>query len=107
MKNYTNLILDDFLAAIKRNPHALIIDVRTLNEYNDYHLPNAINIDIKHTDFEEDINELNHDAHYYVYCSLGIRSANACTYMRQQGFRYVYNLKKGLKNGTGVLTRPI
>ncbi|OWY25363.1 rhodanese-like domain-containing protein [Sphingobacteriales bacterium UPWRP_1] len=80
------------------NPQVVLLDVRTAAEFNDFHLPNAVNIDIKQPDFTHEIAELDPQKTYLVYCSLGKRSANACLLMRQMGFNKVFNLKGGLQS---------
>ena len=93
---FQNLAPSDFLEKSQQQTESILIDVRTPNEYQTFCLEEAENIDIKNVDFEEEIEELDKDKHYFVYCSLGIRSVNACNYMAVQGFKNLYNLKGGL-----------
>ena len=65
------------------DPNAVLLDVRTHTEYQEQHLPNALQIDIKQDSFVDELNELNNTLNYYVYCRIGIRSANACGLYRQ------------------------
>lgn len=85
-----------FLEKAEQQEGGVLIDVRTPTEYNEFSLEEAVNINIKHQDFVEEINELDKDVHYFVYCSMGIRSVNACNYMSMLGFKNLYNLKGGL-----------
>ncbi len=78
------------------NPDAIIIDVRTDSEYNSGHLPGAINIDIQDYDFHSQVENLDPNNIYYVYCRSGARSATACKYMHSQGIQKAYNLKGGI-----------
>ncbi len=92
-----NLSSTDFKSQFEADPDAILLDVRTIGEYQYNALPNAINIDIKRPDFIDEIDELDREKAYYVYCRIGIRSANACRLMQQMGFRSVYNWEKGLE----------
>ncbi len=93
---FQDLIPIDFLEKARQQAERILIDVRTAAEYNESNLEGAVNINIKHQDFVEEINELDKDIHYFVYCSFGIRSVNACNYMAMLGFKNLYNLKGGL-----------
>ena len=85
------------MAALSQQAQAVILDVRTPNEFENFHLKEAINIDIKNRDFVDEVNELDKEKAYFVYCRVGIRSANACNYMSMLGFEQLYNLKGGLE----------
>ena len=91
-----NLSSEQFLAALQSDPLAFLLDVRTAAEFNEQHLPNAVLIDIKQASFVEDIAELDPLLNYYVYCRIGIRSANACMLMRRMGLK-TYNLRGGIE----------
>lgn len=69
-----------------------IIDVRTPDEYAAGHLEGAVNIDVQASDFEARLAALDHQTHYFVYCSSGNRSARAVARMRQLGFTDVTDL---------------
>ncbi len=85
------------MTLLSHQTNMVILDVRTPSEFDAFHLEEAVNVDIKNQDFVEEINELEKDKAYFIYCSLGIRSANACNYMSMLGFKQLYNLKGGLK----------
>jgi phage shock protein E len=84
----------DFAKADKAG--AFIIDVRTRREYDYGHLEGAILIDIRQKDFKDQINKLDKDKTYYVYCKTGIRSRSAVSHMRQSGFTKVCDLQGGV-----------
>ncbi len=82
---------------LDRLPEAdVILDVRTLAEYNAGHLENAVLIDIRQPDFNEKIGKLNKDKRYFVYCRTGRRSASATQIMKQMGFKNVCNVEGGV-----------
>lgn len=73
---------------------AIIIDVRSSEEYNEGHIANAINIPV------DTINTITYDKDdvIIVYCASGVRSANAAKALVDQGYTNVYNLDGGLIN---------
>lgn len=70
---------------------ATVIDVRTPQEYDEGHLPRARNIDVSADDFEQQIEELDLDDSYVVYCRTGSRAATAAETMVETGFHDVVN----------------
>ena len=74
----------------------IILDVRTYQEFAAEHITDAINLDYYAPDFEESINDLDHNKIYLVYCGSGTRSRAAVSLMQQDGFVAVYNLAGGL-----------
>jgi rhodanese-related sulfurtransferase len=100
---YKELTSNEFENEIKKNPNAVIIDVRTPAEYQSGHIPNALNIDISSAEFPEKIDELDRSKDYYVYCRSGGRSATACQYMVSVGFKNVNNLYGGVLSYEGEL----
>ncbi len=75
---------------------AIVIDVRSPQEYREAHLPNAKIINMQDADFIQKISQLDPEAHYYVYCRSGARSSSACQLMSKQGFRNLNNLSGGM-----------
>ncbi len=91
----SNLSVTDFSNAIKDSTVQLL-DVRTMGEFNNGHIPNAFVADwTKKEEFTERIIALNKDLPVYTYCQSGARSSAAAEWMKQQGFT-VYNLDGGI-----------
>ena len=76
----------------KNNPDLVILDVRTEDEYNEGHIENAINIDYYSKSLKKDLNKLDKNKTYLVYCRSGSRSAKTVTIMEELGFKEVYNI---------------
>jgi len=74
----------------------VVLDVRTPEEFNSGHIPNAINIDIYSDYFNSDIAALDKSKSYAVYCRSGKRSVDACEVMSELGFKSLYNLSGGI-----------
>jgi len=99
MKSFVNIAPDEAEKLIKANidnPHFILLDVRTPEEFNDGHFTDAINIDFRAQDFADNIDKLDKGKTYLVYCRGGVRSAKAMSLMKENGFKSVYNLEGGL-----------
>lgn len=93
---------EEWRAQLSKDDDAVILDVRTEEEVEEGYIPNAKNIDIyKGQEFIDEIEKLEKDKNYYVYCRSGKRSAQACTIMDQKGFRNTYNLVGGFSEWEG------
>ena len=93
--NYTGQTPDEFEALLK-DGGAVLIDVRRAAEYNESHLPVAVNVDVLGSDFLESVESMYpKDRPLAVYCRSGKRSANAAGILSKAGYK-VYNLKGGI-----------
>ncbi|HEX8270601.1 MAG TPA: rhodanese-like domain-containing protein [Flavobacterium sp.] len=102
-----NLTQEDWVNRLESDDNAVILDVRTEDEWNDGYIPNAINVDIyKGQGFIYEIEELDKSKNYYVYCKAGGRSEQACTIMNQLGFENTYNLMGGMTDWRGEVAQP-
>lgn len=75
----------------------LVLDVRTMKEYRDGHLVNAVLIDWYKKDFMDNVLKLNKDKPVIVYCARGRRSVWAMNKMTENGFKEVYNVLGGFE----------
>lgn len=62
--------------------NAQIIDVRTVKEYEDYHLPNSVHIPLP--DLSSSLSEINFSEPLYLICQSGKRSETALRQLREQ-----------------------
>lgn len=94
---FTNLSSDEFERLIEdRNVQRL--DVRTVAEYSEGHIPGSININILDNNFSSAADEvLDKSLPVAVYCKSGRRSRNAARLLVKKGYT-VYNLDKGILN---------
>ena len=63
-----------------------VIDVRTPAEYAAGHVDGSENIDVSAGSFEQQVEQLDKDEEYVVYCQSGNRSAQAADTMAELGF---------------------
>ena len=80
----------------KDSPNFTIIDVRTPEEYAAGYIEKAINLDYNSETFRIDINKLEKNKTYLIYCRSGRRSGMALSIMKELGFREVYNMLGGI-----------
>ena len=102
-----NLSQQEWWNKAQEDANAVILDVRTEDEWNRGIIPGAINIDIyKGQAFVYEVEELDKSKNYYVYCAAGGRSAQACNIMNQLGFEKAYNLTGGITEWDGPVVQP-
>ena len=87
---------------LKNDSGALILDVRTTEEFEASRIPNSVNIDFYNPEiFMQEIGKLDKHSSYYIYCRTGVRSANSCHLMKELGFTKTYNLIGGIVDWKG------
>ena len=94
---YKNLSSAQFEELIK-NENVQLLDVRTLAEHMEGHIPGSLNINIQDKDFSSCVDDLlDNKKEVAVYCRSGRRSRTAADILVKKGFK-VYNLDKGILN---------
>lgn len=87
---------EEWKSKLEKDDKAVILDVRTEQEVEDGYIPTAKNLDIyKGQGFVEEVEKLDKDKNYYIYCRSGQRSAQACIILDKMGFANTYNLAGG------------
>ena len=85
-------------AVIAAEPNEIILDIRTQDEFDAGVIEGAINIDFYSPTFSEQLDELDKDAHYVVYCRSGNRSGQAMRTFKELGFTNVTEIDGGIVN---------
>lgn len=80
----------------KDNPNFVILDVRTPEEFLGVYIENAVNLDYYSDTFRNDLDKLDKNKTYLIYCRSGRRSENALNIMKELDFREVYNMLGGI-----------
>jgi rhodanese-related sulfurtransferase len=91
-----NVTVQETIEMIK-DDDVVIIDVRTSTEYNEEHLPNALNIDLNTEDMRNQVSKLDKSKKYLLYCRSGQRSQIASNIFIELGINKVYLLKGGIE----------
>ena len=83
---------------LKADKEILLIDVRSPQEYKEFHLEGAINLPLY--DIEEKARKQikRKDTPMMIYCQSGSRSKRAIQILKQEGYENLYEIKGGLDN---------
>lgn len=90
------LDIEEIDKILKNNIDAILLDVRSMQEYSDGHLYDAINI--PEYEISRKIKEIIPDktSEIIIYCQVGIRSEKAYRILKKMGYKNLYVLKDGL-----------
>jgi len=102
-KNISTANLQDFKLSptafqktINSTNNAVVLDVRTPEEFNSGALVNSINVDFRDKYFETRVKDMDVNKVYFVYCLSGGRSSSAAELMRKNGIKNVYEMVGGM-----------
>ena len=91
--------IDDGVRAWRETPGAVLLDVRTPEEYASGHIPGSVNFPLERMrDYNGDV-----DARILAYCRSGSRSARACALL--EAMDYSATSIGGIVDYTGALER--
>lgn len=88
--------LEEINDILKSNKEAILLDVRSHQEYKEGHLNGAINIPLYELESCCDCKLHKKDEVIIVYCQSGIRSKKAIKILKKYGFTNLYHLNGGL-----------
>ena len=74
---------------------ATVIDCRSVEEFEDGHLQDALSVPLQHLSVLVDYFPCNHDDHFFIYCNSGNRSCTFALYLRSIGFTKCQSIKGG------------
>ena len=77
-------------------PENIILDVRTKEECSESKIPGSLSIDYYSENFKDNLDKLNKNLNYYIYCRSGNRSGKTVMILREKGFKNVFNLEGGI-----------
>ena len=100
------LSVEEFEMKLNQTPEGQVVDVRTPEEFKKNHVKGALNVNINSNEFEKQVAALDKTKPVLIYCLSGGRSAKAAAYMREQGFREVYEMDGGMMKWTAQ-NKPI
>ena len=82
--------------AMINHEDAVVLDVRSMAEYKDGHIVNAVNIPLNGLGSNLKQLEKHKDKPIVAVCRSGSRSGSACSVLRKNGFENVKNLRGGM-----------
>lgn len=83
--------INDGILEYNKTQGAILLDVRTVEEYGDGHIPSSINVPLQEiNNVKNVIKDLS--AKVFVYCRSGARSAKAVNEMQRMGYTSLKNI---------------
>jgi rhodanese-related sulfurtransferase len=98
-QNTTKGYQDIDVAAFKQKmqeQNTVLLDVRTPEEIAQGKIEGAAELDFRSPDFEAEVDKLDKNKTYLIYCRSGNRSGQTCKMMAEKGFTSLYNLDGGI-----------
>ncbi len=97
-------ITSDEAKKMMETQKVIVVDVRTLEEYNEGHIPNAISIPLETIENEAEVKLKNKDDLILVYCRSGRRSREAALKLIEKGYTNVIDFG-GIKDWNGEVVK--
>jgi len=106
-KNMENSTQKEWKSLISEDEHAVIIDVRRPEEWQQGIIESAVMMNIMDFEgFQQKSKDLDLSKNYYVYCRSGVRSLRACDALESFGVKTTYNLLGGILAWDGDTVIP-
>ena len=90
---FQTLLPNEAIPFIQAHPDCLILDVRTPEEFNEGHLPQATNIPVD--TIPTRLTEIPEDKTLVIYCLHGSRSKLAANFLSARNYPNVYHIQGG------------
>jgi len=95
MTETCDLPLEISIENARSNNSATIVDCRSVEEYEEGHLQEALNVPLQHLSVLIDDFPCNRNEQLFVYCKTGNRSGTFAIYLRSLGFTKCQSIKGG------------
>ncbi len=99
-ESYRQISMDEAIAMMEAEAGYIILDVRTVEEYNERHIPNAINVPNEIIGSEEILELPDKEQLIMVYCRSGNRSKQASEKLVALGYINIVEFG-GINDWTG------
>ena len=87
---YQSIAMDEAFSMMEDMNEYVLVDVRTIEEYNDGHIPGAINI--PNESITSAPSELDKEDTIFIYCRSGSRSKQASSKLVDLGYTKIYEI---------------
>ncbi len=91
---YTELSTDEFRDLLAKGWDGMLLDVRTPEEYQARNIEGSHFIPLQ--ELPRRLGEIPNDKPIVIHCKSGVRSANACLFLAEQGYSDLANLAGGI-----------
>ena len=79
------------VAQFRQTSNAMLVDVRTPEEYREGHIPGSINVPLQQIeDIDLEVSDMS--TPLFVYCRSGARSRQAAAMLQEMGYEEVHNI---------------
>jgi phage shock protein E len=92
--DYGDVSIQEARQLIEEKKKLIIVDVRTIPEYNEGHIENSINIPVQ--ELADRLDELHKNDELLIYCRTGNRSSTAVNILSDAGFTKIYHMHEGI-----------
>ena len=93
--SYGNVDVREARNLLREKGRLMVLDVRTISEYDGGHLQGAINIPVEV--LTQYLSQLNKNDELLVYCRTGNRSTTAVGILRENGYDRIYHMDGGIE----------
>lgn len=100
---FKKITINEGIAQYKTTANAVLLDVRTPQEYREGHIPNSINCPLQTLD-DIEFMVSSKETPLFVYCRSGARSRQAVMLLQSKGYTNVTNIG-GILDYIGVIER--
>ena len=101
-----NVISDTQFIEIQDSDY-ILVDVRTIEEYESGHIQDAINFDFYSRSFQKEILSLDKSSSIILYCRTQNRSTKTANFLKENGYKEITVLAGGItswvKNGNDLV----
>ena len=101
-----NLISDTQFIEIQNTEH-ILVDVRTIEEYESGHIQDAVNFDFYSESFQKEILSIDKRSSIILYCRTQNRSIKTANYLKENGYKEITVIEGGItswvKNGNDLV----
>ena len=101
-----NVISDTQFIEIQDTDY-ILVDVRTMEEYESGHIQDAVNFDFYSESFQNDILTLDKSSSIILYCRTQNRSTKTANYLKENGYKEITVIAGGIttwvKNGNDLV----
>ena len=102
-KLFRRVNINQEIEIYKTTPGAVLLDVRSDEEFSAGHIPGSINIPVERISGVEKI-IMDHNVPVFIYCLRGTRSLRAAEMMRKSGYKNVKSIG-GIVSYKGMLEK--
>ncbi len=101
-----NLISDTQFIEIQNTEH-ILVDVRTIEEFESGHIQDAVNFDFYSESFQKEILSIDKRSSIILYCRTQNRSTKTANYLKENGYKEITVIEGGItswvKNGNDLV----